>query len=133
MNQPPNVTIAFFGYLRVEQIVVPSVDKFAGLVRPHPHTIGQWNGNNTIYQGDGEVAKRDHNALRLTQPGGPLCHWTVPDWLQSIGLSYHGNTDRWLPNHRLHVVARGQEFVADIADHVAAHDWLQNTIEKIRT
>ncbi|HEX7851675.1 MAG TPA: hypothetical protein VF485_18225, partial [Sphingomonas sp.] len=97
-----------------------------------PHTLGEWNDNNTIYRGSGEVAKQDHDSLRLTQPGGPLRHWIVPSWLRPAGLSFHGKPERWLADDRLEVVARGQEFVADIGDDAVAREWLERTIEAIR-
>jgi hypothetical protein len=47
-----------FGYLKVEKLfrlgrhpIVPV--ELAGLPRPHPHTIGEWNDNNTVYLGPG--------------------------------------------------------------------------------
>jgi hypothetical protein len=121
-----------FGYLRVDEVVSPSTGELGQLDRPHPHTLGDWNDNNTIYRGGGQVANRDHDALRLTQPGGPLRHWVVPDWLRLAGLSFHGKPERWLTDNRLEVVARGQEFVADIGDGATARDWLDQMIEAIR-
>jgi hypothetical protein len=47
-------------------------------------------------------------------------------------LSFHGKPERWLANDRLEVVARGQEFVADIGDDATARDWLERTLETIR-
>lgn len=121
-----------FGYLRVDGMVSPSTDELGHMDPPHPHVIGEWNENNAIYRGAGGVASKDHHALRLTQPGGPLRHWVVPGWLRSAGLSFHGKPERWLSEDRLEVVARGQEFVADIGDDVMARDWLDQTIELIR-
>ena len=122
-----------FGYLRVDDMVRPSMGELGELDRPHPHTLGEWNENNTVYRGTGGVASKDHEALRLTQPGGPLRHWIVPDWLRSAGLSFHGKPDRWLADDRLEIVARGQEFVADVGDDAAATGWLDRTIEAIRS
>lgn len=122
-----------FGYLRVDDMLSPPSADLGPLDRPHPHMIGDWNDNNTIYRGAGEVANRDHEALRLTQPGGPLRHWVVPDWLRSVGLSFHGKPERWLADDRLEVVARGQEFVANIGDDAAAHQWLNMMIKAIRS
>lgn len=121
-----------FGYLRVNDMISPSTGELGLLDRPHPHTLGEWNENNTIYRGEGEVANEDHEVLRLTQAGGPLRHWVVPDWLRSGGLSFHGKPERWLADDRLEVVARGQEFVADIGDEATACEWLNRTIEAIR-
>ncbi len=121
-----------FGYLRIQDVISPSTGELGELDRPHPHTLGEWNEINTIYRGAGEFANKDHETLRLTQPGGPLRHWIVPDWLRVAGLSFHGKPERWLADNRLEVVARGQEFVADIGDDAAALDWLDQTIETIR-
>jgi len=121
-----------FGYLRVSEVVSPSTDDLGHLDRPHPHTVGEWNANNTIYRGEGGVAKHVSGELRLTQPGGPLRHWTVPGWLRSAGLSFHRKPERWLAGDRLEVVARGQEFVTDVGDDAMAKEWLERTIQVIR-
>lgn len=121
-----------FGYLEVAEVFSPSVDDLGSLDRPHPHTLGDWNANNTVYRGCGAVASRDHESLRLTQPGGPLCHWIVPNWLRKIGLSFHGDPARWLANDRLKVVSRGQEFVADIGNEPVPQKWLTHILRTIR-
>ncbi len=122
-----------FGYLHVGDVIAPATTKLERLERPHPHTLGDWNENNTIYRGKGAVASRGHDALRLTQPGGPIRRWIIPGWLKSVGLSYHNKPERWLADDRLEIVARGQEFVADIGDDPTACDWLNRTIEAIRS
>jgi hypothetical protein len=121
-----------FGYLQVEEMISPADSELGPLHRPHPHTLGEWNENNTVYRGAGAVASSDHEVLRLTQPGGPLRHWIVPSWLRPIGLSFHGKPERWLADDRLEIVARGQEFVADIGEEPPAREWLCRTIETIR-
>lgn len=68
-----------FGYLRVKDVISPPTRELGKLDRPHPHTLGEWSENNTIYRGAGAVASQCHEALCLTQPGGPLRHWIVPD------------------------------------------------------
>ncbi|QYU69245.1 hypothetical protein J4558_03640 [Leptolyngbya sp. 15MV] len=120
-----------FGYLRVAELLDPAMDRIGPLARPHPHTIGEWNSNNTIYRGLGRTASSDDPALRLTQAGGPLRHWRVPAWLRSAGLSYHGKPERWLGEGKLEVVSRGQEFVTDIGTDAARHEWLNRMIEAI--
>lgn len=122
-----------FGYLEVADVISPTDSQLGPLERPHPHTLGEWNENNTIYRGPGAVASRDHEELRLTQPNGPLRHWIVPTWLRSVGLSFHGKPERWLADDRLEVVARGQEFVADIKDEQPAREWLRRIVEAIRS
>jgi len=122
-----------FGYLQVADMISPAVSELGPLDRPHPHTLGEWNDNNTVYRGPGAVATRDHEELRLTQPGGPLRHWIVPSWLRPTGLTFHGKPERWLADDRLEIVARGQEFVANIGDELPAREWLHRTIETIRS
>ncbi len=122
-----------FGYLQIDEMISPADGDLGSLPRPHPHTLGEWNDNNTIYKGAGEVASRDHDQLRLTQPGGPLRHWIVPGWLKQVGLSFHGKPERWLGDDRLEIVARGQEFVADIGEIPSAIEWLNQLIRIIRS
>ena len=38
-----------------------------------------------------------------------------------------------MADDRLEIVARGQEFVADIGDELRAREWLRRTIETIRS
>ena len=123
-----------FGFLRVNEVAPPSAMTALGqLIRPHPHTLGEWNENNTVYRGEGMVASKAHGALRLTQPGGPLCHWIVPAWLASAGLTYHGASERWLSEDRLATVARGQEFVTDVGESSDARRWAESIIGAIRS
>ncbi len=58
----------------------------------------------------------------------------VPRWLhQRRDLSYHTNPDRWLPDGQLQTVARGQEFVVDIAGDAAAQSWTAEIIAEIES
>jgi hypothetical protein len=119
-----------FGYLEVDEVRRlggrPSKsDTPRGFPRRHPHTMGEWNENNTLYLGSGSKAGKAHSCLRLTKPGGPVSLWTVPAWLKAAGLTYHGNPARWANDKELQVASRGQEFVADIGDQVAARRWLR--------
>ena len=124
-----------FGWQQVERIIHlganPKRNKSPDwLPIQHPHTLGEWNKNNTLYLGKGGVFKELHHGLRLTQDGGPLSIWNVPSWLKECGLTYHRAPKRWLPDNRLQCVARGQEFVSDIADRSDAKDWLEELISK---
>lgn len=126
-----------FGFMRVEEAIQLGNRAEYGTVLPelwqrHPHTIGEWNHNNTLYTGPGRRARHASDALRLTVPGGPVSLWRVPLWLHSVGLTYHARADRWLDGDRLRVAARGQEFVADVGDREDAHAWLNEIIEEIR-
>ena len=122
-----------FGYLKVEEILNPGSEPTKacqprGFSIRHPHTLGRWHNNNTIYTGSGKVATVVSSALRLTTPNGPVSHWRIPKWLHDTGLSYHRNRKRWLPNGTLHTTSPGQEFVADISGNRSASSWLRRVI-----
>jgi hypothetical protein len=104
-----------------------------GFPRRHPHTIGEWNDNNSIYLGRGAKARFAYLNLRLSRPEGPVSRWLVPPWLCEIGLSYHRGRDRWTNVNELQVVGRGQEFVADIGDRAEPKAWLMKVIETIES
>ena len=125
-----------FGYLRIEDSIAlgtkPGRKKQPnGFTRRHPHTIGEWDRNNTLYIGNGTTAKTAPTKLRLTHPSGPLTRWNVPSWLRETGLTYHQNPARWLSDGSLKSASRGQEFIADIAGNRKASYWLARTIERI--
>ena len=127
----------FFGYLRVEEIMRPGPspsadDQPSGFSRRHPHTVGEWNSNNTIYVGPGKVAKKSPDTLRLSRPNGLVSHWRVPPWLQEVGLTYHGNAKCWMAPDSLRTVGRGQEFITgDIAARKDALKWLDEMLSVI--
>lgn len=125
-----------FGALEVEEVVPlgPAPDAAGqphGFTRRHPHTEGHWPAANALYLGRGTLARTAPDALRLTRPGGPLCHWRVPDWLREAGLSYHAHPDRWSEPGILRSVSRGQEFVCDAGDRPEARDWLAAMLGRI--
>ena len=63
--------------------------------------------------------------FRLTVRGENCSLWKVPSWLNPrVGLSYHRDPARW-GRGILRVVARGQEFVADVDDNPDAFAWLE--------
>jgi hypothetical protein len=124
-----------YAYMLIEQIIPLGViadtrlrPKFA---ESHPHFIGEWNANNTLYVGPAEISNHASPSLRLTQPGGPVSVWAIPPWLASKGLSYHGRAARWLPSNRLQTVARGQEFIADVGNDPDALAWVYNVMKSI--
>lgn len=125
-----------FGFLRIAEIrqlgklaAEPSV--YPGLPSHHPHLLGSSFSNNTIYRGIGKLARSATDKLRLTQVGGPLMKWDVPGWLGEFGLSYHRKPERWFAKRKLEIVARGQEFVTDIADAYEPRQWLESMIREI--
>lgn len=125
-----------FGYLDVEEIrkvgARPSaIDDPEGFTRRHPHTIGEWNGNNTLYLGAGRKAQLAYPSLRLSKPGGLPSIWHTPPWLKQVGLTYHGDPVRWINDQELQVAARGQEFVANIGDLEGPKEWLRTVREAI--
>jgi hypothetical protein len=119
-----------FGYMKIDEVRPlgghPSEsDNPKGFLRRHPHMIGEWNENNTLYLGSGAKARSAHPCLRLTKPGAPVSVWSVPAWLKAAGLTYHSNPARWASDDELHVAAPGQEFVSDIGDQAAPREWLR--------
>jgi hypothetical protein len=125
-----------FGFLQVEE--VRKLGKYPhgnggpqGFPRRHPHTIGEWNENNTLYLGRGSKAKKAHQSLRLSKAEGPVSRWLVPRWMRTTGLSYHQNPARWIGESELQLVGRGQEFVADIGTLAEPMAWVAAVIEAI--
>ena len=119
-----------FGYLEVDEVRRLGSRPYAtdtpkGFPRRHPHTIGEWNKNNTLYLGSGAKAKTAHPLLRLSKPDAAVSVWTVPSWLKAARLTYHGNPARWADDIELHVASRGQEFVSNIGDKTAPRQWLR--------
>jgi Nucleotide modification associated domain 3 len=126
-----------FGFLRVEENRALGErphegDGPKGFPRRHPHTIGEWNENNTIYLGQGAKAKKAHESLRLSKPGGVVSCWLIPPWFRTVGLSYHRMPNRWIVEGELKVVGRGQEFVADIGDFPEPQAWLEAILRAIK-
>lgn len=125
-----------FGYLKVEEVMKlgskpTRSSQPQGFSQCHPHTIGTWNANNTIYTGAGRIAASAASGLRLSRPTGPITHWLVPSWLRDAGLTYHGNPARWLPENTLRAVARGQEFITDTSESAEATAWLHQVLAMI--
>lgn len=124
-----------FGFMSIECMGSPeairSTPQWTDPSRPHPHFIGEWNANNTVYFGRGRAASRASPSLRLTKPGGPLNSWTVPTWLREHGLSYHGRGERWVGETELDSAKRGQEFVSDVGESAEARHWLEGIVAEI--
>lgn len=126
-----------FGYLHVSEKIALGPEPFCppcldGLKQKHPHTIGEWNDNNTLYFGHGNAARNASDVLRLSKHGGPVSIWQTPDWLRSVDLSYHSNPARWTEDDVLRVASRGQEFVtSDISSNAQARRWVDDVIRNI--
>lgn len=100
----------------------------------HPHFLNPDWKNNRVFVGRGAAARRACPRLRLTVADGPVSLWLVPDWLhKGRRLSFHGDPRRWLPDNQLQSVARGQEFVVDIAGDVVAQHWVRQIIAAIES
>ncbi len=127
-----------FGYMKVDEVRALGSqplesDSPKDFPRRHPHTIGEWNENNTLYLGSGGKAKRADPCLRLTKCDASASIWSVPSWLKTSGLTYHSNPLRWARDGELHVVARGQEFVSNVEDQQAPKLWLRAVQSVIET
>ncbi|MCY3884428.1 MAG: hypothetical protein OXG24_05865 [Gammaproteobacteria bacterium] len=125
-----------YAYLEVESITyLDSNPVFHGPLRGlrhrHPHTLGNWNANNTLYSGKGNKARTSPDELKLSKAGENLSMWKVPTWLKDAGLSFHGKKELWYGNHTLQTVGRGQEFVTDISNRPEALRWLDSIIDLI--
>ncbi len=126
-----------FGYLDVKRVVdlttCSNAERAEFAALDHPHALGLHASNDAIYCGCGVAGAPAVDALRLTVRGENPSVWTVPPWLEELGLSYHARKDRWLGGGRLQSVARGQEFVSDIGDREDAHKWAQRVVELIES
>jgi hypothetical protein len=124
-----------FGYLVVEDILKPgprpTPQALIGSARNHPHTLGEWNANNTIYTGPGQTALNASDRLRLTMPGGPLSLWNIPPSLAASGMTYHKRPGQWAQQGQLMASARWQEGVSVITDNPAMREWVRETVEAI--
>ena len=114
-----------FGYLHPRSSALGSEPScqpacLDGFAHEHPHTIGQWNDNNTLYFGAGRTARRTSHHLRLSNPGA-VSRWRIPDWLPDVGLSYHSKPHRWSVDGELSIVSRGQEFVTQASPTILRH------------
>lgn len=140
---------AIFGWLQVDEVVPLGEDgSWALESRPwlaeHPHVRPGWPESNTLYIGasDLSIGRQQIGTpgfglfgkpIQLTaEPGGKVSAWRVPRWLDptqgGTGMSYHP-PKRWLGNGMLYAAARGQEFVAHVADRSDAVDWVANFFE----
>jgi hypothetical protein len=124
-----------YGYMTVEKVVAlgsaPDPEDAPTFAPDHPHFIGERDRNNTLYLGPGSTCTTASPNLRLTQDGGPLTAWTVPNWLAEPGLTYHEKPWRWPSAGTLLSAARGQEFICNVGDDPVARSWLAGMIAEI--
>ena len=154
-DAPPQHVL--WGWLQVED--VHSVDSNTKGKLPwaahFPHLSEKYESlNNTLYVssdgldlGDGPIAAgagvfpRFDEHLALTEPGKSVSSWRLPRWFYpdpSKGkkmLSWHGdNLNRWGKDENyayLQSVARGQEFVLDLANYPEATGWLTGLVRDL--
>ena len=139
-----------FGWLFIEKIVNVGSDtaKFRQNYpeySDHPHAIGTWKPNSTIYiapktfdlfderqvSGFGKFRATEETILTCKQAPSKS-YWRVPDWLnpEKGGCipSYH--KEKNYRNGLLKTAGRGQEFVCQPAMKEEFKDWLLNLFEK---
>ena len=131
-----------FGCLQVEDVrplgAIPGPeDQPDGFTHRHPHTLGTWGPNNTLYLGSGHITSAATDELRLTAPGEKRpSAWKVPRFLREVRMTYHDDPKRWRACRddpkSCHVLAvpRGQEFVCDLGrldarQRQAARQWIE--------
>jgi len=134
-----------FGWLQIGEVWTIGDDPRAILaahpwLHAHPHVQASgWPRTNTVYMASEKLALDRvqtvfpgwgllRTGFRFTAPGsGGPSQWLVPSWLDitqgGVGLTYHPAA-RWQAGGRLQSAARGQEFVADVADRPDARKWL---------
>lgn len=123
-----------FGWLLIGKIInLGSNGEWFSKVYPkykdHPHVLGSWKENNTIYlpkrrlnllkkhsvSGFGKFSP-ENSLTRLSFKKSRPSLWKVPNWINpnhgGSGLSYHSNLRRW-GEETLQTVGRGQEFVSN--------------------
>ena len=152
----PNLHL-LFGWIEVSTIVPIRTEREAALrqmpwIAAHPHIAGQHydaDSNNTLYvaasrskwaSGVSSVGggrfQRYHDTLRLTASNSSKSRWSLPHWFMPGNrppLSYHSDPKRWTRDGdcvQLQSVAKGQEFVLDMAHYPEAKPWLSDLIRR---
>lgn len=125
-----------FGYLKAAEVVPLATcgpERLAELAaHHHPHALAPHGRADTVYVGEGYIARHAGDVLRLSVPAGQPTLWRVPAWLTHGNLTYHQRPERWLGDGLLRAAPRGQEFVAHVGDLPAAQAWLEGMIAEIR-
>jgi hypothetical protein len=139
---------AIFGWLQVGSIWTQAAKKHVLEDYPwladHPHAEQGWAENNTIYVARATLSLGTSThlpgsgtfgipfTLTAIDAQSPSL-WTVPEWLHpkltGTGMTYHPE-HRWLDNLQVRSAARGQEFVADVAERPEAISWAKGVIEQ---
>jgi len=138
-----------FGWLQVDEVLPVGSDPGSTLdhhpwLAGHPHLVGRWPANNTVYVARERLALPGietplagwglmSRGYRLTAAASPQpSTWTVPDWLHpdhgGTGLTYHRSSS-WRDSTTLQTAARGQEFIADVGQRRDALTWLRQLLQ----
>ena len=147
----------FFGWLQIGKIIHLGKDPSWYLAETeqnpnstsHPHTIGHWKENNTLYlaskkldafglkdyYGFGKFKASEKTNLSIN-PSIKKSKWKCPKWLNpkhgGCGMTYHNDLTRWDEN-TVDVVGRGQEFVAVPNKVDECEKWLRNIFRDAKT
>ncbi|MGH8122101.1 MAG: hypothetical protein ACREPT_04960 [Rudaea sp.] len=153
----PNLHV-LFGWIEVGAVVPISRERESALTKmpwiaDHPHIAGRHYDadlHNTLYvaasrskwlralpsQGGGRFLQYD-DSLRLTAPNtSKKSLWSLPGWFlpgDRMPLSYHSDRERWKRDGDrvlLQSVAKGQEFVLDMAHYPEAEHWIADLIKR---
>jgi hypothetical protein len=129
-----------FGWLRVGEVLRVGPDRVPPWLSDHPHAPRDCAPHNTIYLADvpngGGVFQKFDTSLQLTDAESTRRSlWRLPsDFLPAarIPLTYHGTPSRWTSDAdacRLQSVAKGQEFVLDLAEYPGVRRWTQELLD----
>jgi len=144
----------FFGWMQIGEIITLGKDpswylKSKPNSMSHPHTIGPWGDNNTLYlasdkldafglkdyYGFGEFNASDKTNLSIN-PYVKKSKWICPKWLNpnhgGCGMTYHKDPIRWDDN-TVDIVGRGQEFIAEPKKINDCKKWLINIFKDAYT
>jgi hypothetical protein len=130
-----------FGWLRVGEVLRVGPDRVPPWLSDHPHASRDCAPHNTIYLADGPngggVFQKFDSSLQLTDAESTRrSMWRLPsDFLPRARtpLTYHGTPSRWTTAAdacRLQSVAKGQEFVLDLAEYPGVQRWTRKLLER---
>ena len=143
-----------FGWMQIGQIIHLGKDPSWYLKEEphsmsHPHTIGSWGNNNTLYlasdkldtfdlkdyYGFGKFKASDRTNLSIN-PSVKKSKWICPKWLNpnhgGCGMTYHKDIKRWNDN-TVDIVGRGQEFIAEPKNLNDCKVWLKDIFKDANT
>jgi hypothetical protein len=128
-----------FGWLRVGAVLRFGPDPIPGWLCDHPHAVRDCAPHNTVYVSKGSggagVFPAFESRLSLTEPENPRRSvWHLPsDFLPGSrpALTYHRAPSRWTKTEngcRLQSVAKGQEFVLNLAEYPGVRGWAETMV-----